>query len=235
MDLNEAKALVTGGSSGIGKATARALRERGSAVVVCARGEERLRSAADEIGATPLVADVSVEEDVVRLVSEAREALGGLDILINNAAYGRFSPLVEIETSEFRRLLETNVVGAMMVAREAARHFVRQSSGHIVNISSTAGSKGFSGGSAYVASKFALGGMTECWRSELRRHDVRVMQVNPSEVQTGFASSAGYDQEASDRKLFPEDIAGLIVSMLELPDRGFVTDATIWATNPPRE
>lgn len=233
MNLNEAKALVTGGSAGIGRATARALRERGATVVVCARSEERLRSAAEEIGATPVVADVSVEEDVERLIAETKAALGGLDVLINNAGYGRFSPLVEIDTAEFRRLLETNVVGAMMVAREAARHFVQQSSGHIVNISSTAGSRGFSGGSAYVASKFALGGMTECWRSELRRHDIRVMQVNPSEVQTGFASSAGYEREPSDRKLVPEDIARLIVSILELPDRGFVTDATVWATNPP--
>lgn len=233
MNLNEAKALVTGGSAGIGRATARALRERGAAVVVCARGEERLRSAAEEIGATPVVADVSVEEDVERLIAETKAALGGLDVLINNAGYGRFSPLVEIDTAEFRRVLETNVVGAMMVAREAARHFVQQSSGHIVNISSTAGSRGFSGGSAYVASKFALGGMTECWRSELRRHDIRVMQVNPSEVQTGFARSAGYEREPSDRKLIPEDIARLIVSVLELPDRGFVTDATVWATNPP--
>lgn len=233
MNLNEAKALVTGGSAGIGRATARALRERGAAVVVCARGEERLRSAAEEIEATPVVADVSVEEDVERLIAETKAALGGLDVLINNAGYGRFSPLVEIDTAEFRRVLETNVVGAMMVAREAARHFVQQSSGHIVNISSTAGSRGFSGGSAYVASKFALGGMTECWRSELRRHDIRVMQVNPSEVQTGFARSAGYEREPSDRKLIPEDIARLIVSVLELPDRGFVTDATVWATNPP--
>ena len=92
--------------------------------------------------------------------------------------------------------------------------------------------KGFAGGTSYVASKFALTGMTECWRAELRKHNVRVMQVNPSEVITDFASTAGYDQRASDRKLRGEDIAHAIVSMLAMHDRGFVTDLTVFATNP---
>jgi len=104
-----------------------------------------------------------------------------------------------------------------------------------VNVGSTASNNGFPGGTAYAASKFALRALTDCWRAELRRHDVRVMQVNPSEVQTEFG--AGRPRSAYDpTRLRAEDVARLIVSLLELENRGFVTDATLWATNPaPRD
>jgi 3-oxoacyl-[acyl-carrier protein] reductase len=110
---------------------------------------------------------------------------------------------------------------------------VQRSYGNIINIASTAGQRGFAGGTAYVASKFALSGMTECWRAELRKSNIRVMQVNPSEVQTEFFSRSGRgDRAVSDRKLRLLEIAQTIVSMLELDDRGFITDTTVWATNP---
>jgi 3-oxoacyl-[acyl-carrier protein] reductase len=121
----------------------------------------------------------------------------------------------------------------MLVARESARHFVSQSRGNIVNVASTAGQRGFAGGTAYASSKFALSGLTECWRAELRKHNVRVMQINPSEVQTDFVVVSGRpERPLSDRKLQAADIAHTIVGMLELPDRGFVTETSVWATNP---
>jgi 3-oxoacyl-[acyl-carrier protein] reductase len=132
-----------------------------------------------------------------------------------------------------QRVYATNVFGAMLVARESARHFVAQSRGNIVNIASTAGQRGFAGGTAYASSKFALSGLTECWRAELRKHNIRVMQVNPSEVQTDFVVSSGRPERAlSERKLQAADIAHTIVAMLELPDRGFITETSVWATNP---
>ena len=93
-------------------------------------------------------------------------------------------------------------------------------------------SRGFPGGTAYVASKFALGGMTECWRAELRKHEVRVMQINPSEVLTDFSSAAGYDQKRSEKKLRSREIAHAILGMLSMDDRGFTTELTVFATNP---
>jgi 3-oxoacyl-[acyl-carrier protein] reductase len=130
---------------------------------------------------------------------------------------------------------QTNVLGAMLVARESARHFVGRSYGNIVNISSTAGQRGFANGSAYCASKFALHALTECWRSELRQHNIRVMQVNPSEVITSFGegeSSPTPNRPDNPTKLHPTDVARVIAGMLEIEDRGFVTESTIWATNP---
>jgi len=162
--------------------------------------------------------------------STVRE-LGGLDILVNNAGIGAFQELAGIDREKFERVLAVNVTGAMLVARAAVGHFIRQKSGNIVNISSTAGLKGFAGGSAYAASKFALRGMTECWRAELRPHNVRVILINPSEVQTNFGRAAEPSQ-FDPRKLTAAEIADATVAALEMDDRGFIPEFSVWATNP---
>ncbi|HXG69037.1 MAG TPA: SDR family NAD(P)-dependent oxidoreductase [Gemmatimonadaceae bacterium] len=233
MDLKNASVLVTGASCGIGFETALALRERGARVAICARHEQSLNAAAQQIGAIPIVADVSNEVDVVRLVQQVAREFDNYNVLINNAGFGAFGPLLELSAEEMLRVWQTNVLGAMLVARESARHFVGHGYGNIVNISSTAGQRGFPNGTAYVASKFALTGMTECWRSELRTQGVRVMQVNPSEVLTSFGATDGSPSRTDNpSKLHAPDVAHLITSMLELEDRGFITEATMWATNP---
>lgn len=233
MDLSSVKALVTGGSSGIGKQTAKQLVEAGGSVVIAARNKQRLEQAANEIGATPVQCDVSQEEQVIDLVQQTVETLGGYNVLVNNAGYGHFSTLVDLSTREFEEQLRVNTIGAMMVARESAKHFIEEDYGNIINVSSSAGKKGFRGGTAYVASKFALGGMTECWRSELRPHNIRVMQINPSEVQTHFSENAGMEERAfNETKLIAEDIAQTMLSMLSLADRGFIPETSVWATNP---
>jgi 3-oxoacyl-[acyl-carrier protein] reductase len=233
VDLRTAKVLVTGGSSGIGLATAKRLAAEGARVAICGRDRGKLDRAAATFGAVPIQADVSREDDVKRLIDEVLQELGGYDTLINNAGFGRVAPLVESSAEDFRRVWETNVLGAMLVARQSARHFVQQRRGNIVNVASTAGLRGYAGGGAYVSTKFALTGLTECWRAELRQFDVRVMQVNPSEVLTDFRLNSGRQPHPENpTKLHAEDIAHVIASMLALTDRGFVTEATVWATNP---
>jgi 3-oxoacyl-[acyl-carrier protein] reductase len=233
VDLKNAAVLVTGGSCGIGFETARVLRERGARVAICARHRDMLQSAAKQIGAFPIVADVSKEDDVLRMIQGVIKEFDEYNVLINNAGFGSFEPLLELTADEFFRVWQTNVLGAMLVARESARHFVGQSYGNIVNVSSTAGQRGFANGSAYCSSKFALHALTECWRAELRQHNIRVMQVNPSEVQTSFGATESKPTHAENpSKLNASDIATLIASMLELDDHGFVTESTIWATNP---
>ncbi len=233
MNLKDAKVLVTGGTSGIGYETAKLLIAEGAVVAICGRDEIRTAIAAQEIGATPIQCDVRNEKDVRRMVSTAIDVFGGFNVVVNNAAYGIFGALVDIETSKFDDIWETNVRGAMLVGRECAKHFVKQQTGNIINISSTAGLNGFAGGTAYVASKFALKGMTECWRAELRPHNIRVMLVNPSEVQTNFVVNSGRDARPhSNSKLEAEEIAHTIISMLKMNDRGFITEATVFATNP---
>lgn len=233
MDLKNAAVLVTGGSCGIGFETARILRERGARVAICARHADMLDSAAKQIDAFPIVADVNKEDDVQRMIRAVVKEYSDYNVLINNAGFGAFAPLVDLTAEEFFRVWQTNVLGAMLVARESARHFIGRSYGNIVNISSTAGQRGFANGSAYCASKFALHALTECWRAELRQHNIRVMQLNPSEVQTSFGANESQPVKPQNMsKLTAPDIAQLIVGMLEIPDYGFVTESTIWATNP---
>ena len=232
MDLQGAKALVTGGSEGIGKAIAVGLKREGADVVITGRRADVLEATANEIGVGWSVGDVGSEDDAIRTVRDFVERHGRLDILINNAGFGRFAPLVEMELSDMEAVYRTNVFGAFLMAREAAKVFVRQKSGHLVNISSTSGLKGGRGSTAYSSSKFALRDMTECWRDELRRHDVRVMLVNPSEVLTEFGSKAGFQQEQSPKKLRGQEIADAIVGALKIDDRGFVPEFSVFATNP---
>lgn len=233
MDLKKAKVLVTGGSTGIGYAAAKTLIESGAKVVICGRNEAKLEKAAKEIGAIPVRADVSNEEDIVTLVRETIEKLDGYNVLINNAAYGYFSPLQNIDTVKFNEVLMTNITGAMICGRESAKYFIEKSYGNIVNIASSAGTGGFANGSPYCATKFALRGMNECWRAELRKHNIRVMLVNPSEVQTNFGINAGgKPRDFNPTKLEGAQIAHLIKAMLEMDAKGFIPEAGVWATNP---
>ncbi len=232
MNLQNSTALVTGGSSGIGFAIARMLIQNGARVAITGRDERRLKEAADNLKAHPIRADVSSESDVKRTLDEVLKAFGHLDILVNNAGVGVFKNLVDMDRAGFEAVFATNVTGAMLMGREAAKHFILRKSGNIVNISSTASLRGAPGGTAYYASKFALRGMTECWRGELRQHNIRVFLVNPSEVLTNFGAAAGYEQKPNPTKLRGEEIAHAVKAVLEMDDRGFTPEITVFATNP---
>ena len=233
MNLRNATALVTGGSSGIGLSIAKALIDAGSKVAITGRNQDRLAEAAKAIGAHPIKADVSSEEDVTRTYREFFDTFGHLDILVNNAAFGERRSLVDMDRAKFDAILQTNVIGMMLMSREAAKHFVERKTGNLINIGSTAGVRGAANGTSYYASKFAVRGMTECWRAELRQHNVRVFLVNPSEVLTNFAATAGFQQDDKNpTKLQSEDIAHIVKAMLEMNDRGFTTELTVFATNP---
>ena len=204
----------------------------GARVAITGRDKARLNDAAKAMGAFPIQADVSKEADVERTYQELLKEFGDLDILVNNAGRGVFKPLVQMGTGEFQDVFATNVTGAMVMAREAAKIFIKRNRGNIINIASTAGLRGAPNGTAYYASKFALRGMTECWRGELRKHNIRVFLVNPSEVITNFGAAAGFDQKDNPTKLRPEDIAHMVKAVLEMNDRGFTPELSVFGTNP---
>ena len=232
MNLQNATALITGGSSGIGFAIAKTLIEAGARAAITGRDERKLYKAGESLNAVAIRADVTDEADVQRTYGEVLQAFGHLDILVNNAGSGVFKSLVDMDRKSFDAVFATNVTGAMLMAREAAKHFIQQNRGNIINICSTASLRGAPNGTAYYASKFALRGMTECWRAELRQYNIRVFLVNPSEVLTDFAAAAGIAQKQNPTKLAGEDIAHMIKAALEMDDRGFTPELTIFATNP---
>jgi 3-oxoacyl-[acyl-carrier protein] reductase len=232
MNLKNSVALITGGSSGIGRSIAQSLVSSGARVAITGRDERKLAETARELGVHAIHADVAVEADVERSYRDVLQKFGDLDILVNNAGSGVFKNLVDMGKKEFEDVFATNVTGAMLMAREAAKHFVKKQRGNIVNIASTAGLRGAPNGTAYYASKFALRGMTECWRAELRKYNIRVILVNPSEVVTNFFATAGLPQKANETKLRGEDIAYVVKAMLEMEDRGFAPEVSIFATNP---
>lgn len=232
MKLKGARIIVTGGSSGIGFATAKKLVEKGAKVLITGRDKGKLEKAAASIGAIPVNADVAKVEDIDKTFRLAREELGGLDVLINNAGIGKRKMLDELSLEDFEDVYRVNVFGAALMAGRAARIFKEQHYGHIINIASTAGKKGYPTGTVYSSSKFALRGMTECWQAELRPHNVRVMLVNPSEVTTAFGQPGGRERPEQPNKLRSEEIAHTIVAALEMDNRGFIPEVTVFATNP---
>ena len=233
MQVKNSKILVTGGSLGIGKATAQQLVERGATVVITGRNKERLEAAASEIGAIPLLFDIS---DLSTIESKAAECLaildGKIDVLVNNAGIGDFPLLGAIEPAHFEKVFNTNVFGLALLTQAFLPTFKAQQAGTIINLGSTAAQKGFARGTVYAASKFAVRAMTQTWQAELRKDNIRVCLVNPSEVTTAFNNNEREERADAPNKLDANDIAHTILSVIEMDNKGFIPEVTVWATNP---
>ncbi len=233
MTINNSKVLITGGSSGIGKETARKFIAQGATVVITGRDYQKLQEVATELGAIPFLFDISDLKSIPEKAKEAIGLLGGkVDVLINNAGIGVFPLLGEITEQHLLDVYNTNVFGLILLTQEIVPVFKRQHYGNIINIGSTASLKGFARGSVYATSKFAVRGLTQSWQAELRKDNIRVSLVNPSEVTTAFADATRKERVEESNKLGAENIAHTIISIVEMRDKGFVPEVTVWATNP---
>lgn len=232
MQLKQAKILITGGSSGLGKAMAEVLTEAGATVLITGRDADKVTKVAKEIGCKGLAFDVADYDTIPDNVAKVVQHLGGIDVLINNAGIGEFAPLGKITLQQFERVFSVNVFGLTLLTQEILPHFKQKKSGHIINIASTAALKGFAQGSIYSASKFALRALTQCWQAELRPEGIRVLQINPSEVPTAFNQSDRSERELQDHKLTPTEIAHSVKAILSMDDRGMIPELSVWATNP---
>lgn len=212
--LHQKVAIVTGASSGIGRATALALAREGARVALAARTEPALREVAEEIralGAEALIvpADVTHREDVERLASETLSRWQRVDILVANAgAYVR-SPVSELTVAELERSMDVNFYGAVHAVLAVQRHMMDRGCGHIVLVSSLDGKKGLPCDAPYVAAKFALAGYGEVLRQELRGHGIHVTTVFPGRVDTPLIDSLEVPQVSA--KIPPRTVARAIV------------------------
>ena len=231
-NLKGLKVLVTGGSSGIGKAIASLLVSNGAIVAITGRDKKKLENVAQDIKAIPIHMDVSKFKSIDAKVLDAFHSMGGIDVLINNAGVGNFAQLKDLKLSHFEEVFATNVYGLALLTKEVVKFFRAQERGKIINEGSTAAKKGFAGGSVYAASKFALRGMTQCWSQELRKENISVMLINPSEVPTAFNQKERKERPEELKKLTPHEIAHSVKAMIEMDKRGMIPELDVWATNP---
>jgi 3-oxoacyl-[acyl-carrier protein] reductase len=236
--LTGKKALVTGAGKGIGRGIATALAARGVHVGLLARTAADLEALAAELrqthGVTVAIAtaDVADRLAVEAAVTTLRDALGGLDIVINNAGIAQGGTVLTMEPEDWERHFAVNVFGVYYVTRAVLPAMIAQGSGDIVNVASTAGDRGAATLSAYSASKAAVLRFTESVAQEVRKHNIRVSSLLPSTVNTEMAASLGLKIGSEDRMMQSADVADLVVSILELPQRVFVRDVSILTTNP---
>jgi len=205
-------ALVTGGSSGIGLAIARALRDDGYALTLVSRRPERIEAAAKELGALAVAADVSKEEECARLVAEHRERHGRLDVLVNSAGIGIAGNLESHQTKHWDLQMGVNLRGLFVVTRECIP-LLRESKGWIVNLASIAGTGPAPGLATYGASKAAVIALTKSLNAELEDDGIRAVSVCPGFVDTPMAEWSGIP---SDEMILPEDCAEIVRMCLRL-------------------
>ncbi|GAA0594409.1 3-ketoacyl-ACP reductase [Virgibacillus siamensis] len=233
--LQVKKALITGGSRGIGRATALELANEGVELGLIASSEESfdtIRTELTEAGATftTAAADVTDEAAVQKAVGEIENSLGSIDILINNAGVGAHGSFLELATDDWKKVLDTNVMGLVHVTKAVLPGMIKQNRGDIINVSSMSGLKGTEGSSAYSASKFAVIGLSESLMQEVRRNNIRVSVLTPSLVETDLTRGDG--QRNPDKFTQAEDLAEYMTSLLKLEQRSFIKTSAIWATNP---
>jgi NADP-dependent 3-hydroxy acid dehydrogenase YdfG len=219
-------AVITGASSGIGEATARALAADGHRVALLARRAPRIQSLADELGngAIAIEADVTDRDSIVAAARRVQRELGGADILVNNAGVMLTAPFTSDQREEHRRMVETNLLGAMTVTEVFLDQLRANGGGDLVNISSVAGRVAPAGFAAYAATKWGMNGWSEALRVELQPN-IRVMVIEPGAIATELsdhithAESKRAAKEYLDMAIPPHDIADVIAFAVSRPRR----------------
>jgi citronellol/citronellal dehydrogenase len=218
-DFSQRVAIVTGGATGIGLATARLLAWRGATVVIASRTADELERAAASIRTSggghclAVPTDVKDEQQVIRLVQRTLDDHGRIDILINNAGGSRLGPLAQLPTRAWDASFDLNVRAAYFCTREAGRHMIAQRSGAIVNVSSSAGISGVKGGAHYSAAKAALQMFTTVTAAEWGRHGIRVNCVAAGMISSERAVAAWHAA-----KLDTSNISGIPLGRIGTPD-----------------
>ncbi len=232
MKLLDRRILVTGGSSGIGKAIAELLVRSGAKVAITGRDKEKLNRVSKENGFLGIPLDISSDSEIENCFNTIDNKWGGLDVLVNNAGIGSFPQTEDVTREELRKVYDVNVFGTAVMTKNAVNIFKFQGKGNLVNIISTSALKGSNGGTIYSGSKFALRGMSLSWFEELRQYNIRVININPGATTTAFFSSDRTVPNPKNNELLPIDIAKVVKNTLEQDDRVLVQETTLFINNP---
>ena len=236
MKLDHQVALVTGAGRGIGRAIALSLAAEGCTAVLVSRTGEELDAVRIQIenkggSAVSIRADITRDEEVIRVFDEVNRRFGRLDILVNNAGIGRFLPVREMQPSDLDAMWSINMRAVFQCTQQAVHIMESQRSGIIVNISSLAGKNAFVNGAGYAATKWALMGFAKCLMLEERQFNIRVITICPGSVDTSF-SDQGRDLSRSEKILAPEDVAESVLAAITAHPRAMVSEIDIRPTNP---
>jgi len=200
MKLKGKRALITGGSKGIGKGIAEAYLKQGAQIIICGRGEESLKSAHEEL--TPygdisfITADIADKGDVNRLASEIQKKWGNLDILVNNASIlGIKAKIIDYPEDLWEKVIHINLNAQFFVTKALLPLLIKSDNSSIINLSSTVGRVGRKGWGAYSASKFGVEALTQILAQEMEPHNVRVNSVNPGGTSTDMRAGAYPDED----------------------------------------
>jgi NAD(P)-dependent dehydrogenase (short-subunit alcohol dehydrogenase family) len=227
-------ALITGANRGIGLAIARRLATLGASLSLSARDGNRLDAVARELQSSTKVlairADLTSSQEITSLVPRTEDALGPIEILINNAGVGSFSPVQDASESDWDTMLDTNLKAVFLLTKAVAPYMIRRGSGHIVNIASLAGKNAFAGGAIYCASKWGLLGLTQCAAEDLRPHGIRVSAVCPGSVDTEFSPHGKKDPR---KMLQPDDIAHAVEMIVMQEPQSFISEILLRPTQKP--
>lgn len=246
IDLSGQVVAITGASSGIGEATARAAARAGAAVALAARRTERIEALAQAITdaggrAIAVTTDVADEAQAKAFVDTTIAELGRIDVLVNNAGVMLLGPVAGADTGEWRRMIDANLYGVIYTSHAAVPHLVAQGSGHVLTVSSIAGVRASAGAAVYNAAKFAVNAFSEALRQELAEHDVRVTSINPGAVETELRTHLSAEQQQAQRQRFADvtqlqadDIANTIIYALGQPAHVSLNDILIRPTRQQR-
>ena len=216
-------ALITGGSSGIGLAIARMLRDEGFELTLASRTKEKIEAAAAEIGAHAVAADVGQEQDCIRVVAEHKDRFGGMDMLVNSAGIGIGGTVESVQTKHIDLQLGINLRGLLLVTREAIP-LLKASQGWVINLASIAGTTPTPGLTVYGATKAAVIALTRSMNAELEVDGVRAIALCPGFVDTPMAQWSGL---AGDEMIKPEDCAEVVRMCLRLSARARIPQVVI--------
>ncbi len=231
--------LITGASSGIGKATALHLAQKGYRLILCGRKAEKLKALQTEIGSASvhyLLFDVRSKNEVEQQINSLPNEWKNIDVLINNAgnAHG-LSPIQNGNTEDWDAMIDGNVKGLLYVSKAIIQQMIERKTGHIINISSVAGKQTYANGNVYCASKKAVEAISEGMRLDLTEHGIKVTNIAPGAVETEFSIVRFKGDTDKAKKVYegyeallPEDLADLISYVLEVPQRVCIADVIVY-------
>jgi len=235
-------ALITGASSGIGRATARIFASHGINLIICGRRKERLKELQQELSAEVDVHymdfDVRDKAAVFNAIESLPTSFAHIDILINNAgnAHG-LSPIDQGEIDDWEAMIDINVKGLLYISKAIIPSMIQNNAGHIINIGSTAGKEVYPGGNVYCASKHAVDALNQAMRIDLHQHGIRVGAINPGLVETEFSEVRFKGDTEKAKKVYqgftpltPEDIAEIIYFAVSRPAHVNIADLIVMPT-----